>query len=172
MVFSKELLEASRRLLARCGRLGWRITTAESCTGGLIAGCLTEIPGASAVFERGFIVYDNDAKSELLGVRPEILEAHGAVSEEVARAMAEGARRHSRAHLALAVTGIAGPSGATGEKPVGLVHIALACKPPQAPDAEILHQRHVFSGDRNAIRLATVGAALVLALKAAEDGKA
>jgi len=104
------------------------IATAESCTGGLIAGCLTEIAGSSDVVERGFVTYSNAAKSELLGVPATLIDTHGAVSEPVARAMAEGALARSRADLAVAVTGVAGPGGGTAAKPVGLVHLALARK--------------------------------------------
>jgi nicotinamide-nucleotide amidase len=109
-------------------RRGWRIATAESCTGGLVAGLLTEIAGSSAVVERGFVTYSNEAKSELLGVPPKLLASRGAVSMEVACAMAEGALAHSRADVAVAITGIAGPGGATPAKPVGLVHFGLAVK--------------------------------------------
>jgi nicotinamide-nucleotide amidase len=105
---------------------GWKIATAESCTGGLVAGLLTEIAGSSAVVERGFVTYSNEAKAELLGVPPELIAAHGAVSGPVARAMAEGALSHSRADVAVAITGIAGPGGGTPTKPVGLVHFGLA----------------------------------------------
>jgi nicotinamide-nucleotide amidase len=105
---------------------GWTIATAESCTGGLVAGLLTEIPGSSAVVERGFVTYSNEAKSESIGVPPALIAAHGAVSEPVARAMAEGALAHSRARVAVAITGIAGPGGGTETKPVGLVHFGLA----------------------------------------------
>jgi nicotinamide-nucleotide amidase len=105
---------------------GLRIATAESCTGGLVAALLTEIPGSSAVVERGFVTYSNEAKAELLGIDPALIAAHGAVSAEVVRAMAEGALRRSHADIAVAITGIAGPSGATATKPVGLVHFGLA----------------------------------------------
>lgn len=107
---------------------GLKIATAESCTGGLVAALLTEIAGSSAVVERGFVTYSNEAKIELIGVRADLIEAHGAVSQEVARAMAEGALSRSRADVAVAITGIAGPTGATAAKPVGLVHFALARK--------------------------------------------
>jgi nicotinamide-nucleotide amidase len=106
------------------GRL--KIATAESCTGGLVAALLTEIAGSSAVVERGFVTYSNDAKTELIGVPVDLIATHGAVSEPVARAMAEGALSHSRADVAVAITGIAGPGGATTTKPVGLVHFGLA----------------------------------------------
>jgi nicotinamide-nucleotide amidase len=105
---------------------GWKIATAESCTGGLVAALLTEIAGSSAVVERGFVTYSNEAKAELLGVPPDSITAHGAVSEPVARAMAEGALSHSHADVAVAITGIAGPGGGTAAKPVGLVHFGLA----------------------------------------------
>jgi len=107
-------------------RRGWHLTTAESCTGGLVVGLLTEIPGSSDVVERGFVTYSNEAKIDCLGVDPATLDKHGAVSEPVARQMAEGALIHSNADMALSVTGIAGPGGETDTKPVGLVHIALA----------------------------------------------
>jgi nicotinamide-nucleotide amidase len=105
---------------------GLRIAMAESCTGGLLAALLTEIAGSSAVVERGFVTYSNEAKTELIGVPATLIAAHGAVSEPVARAMAEGALSRSRADVAVAITGIAGPGGATATKPVGLVHLALA----------------------------------------------
>jgi nicotinamide-nucleotide amidase len=126
MSFPDSLEALARQVLdqARTGKL--RIVTAESCTGGLIAGLLTEIPGSSDVVERGFVTYSNEAKSELLGVPAETIAEHGAVSAAVVRAMAEGALKHSPAELAVAVTGIAGPGGGSVEKPVGLVYIAAA----------------------------------------------
>ena len=113
-------------LLEACRARGWMLATAESCTGGLIAALLTEIPGSSAAVERGFVTYSNAAKTEMLGVPAELIAAHGAVSEPVARAMAEGALARSRAQIAVAVTGIAGPGGGSAEKPVGLVHFGIA----------------------------------------------
>ena len=121
MTFPKTSLDLARRLLGACEARGWRLTTAESCTGGLIVACLTEIPGSSNVIGRGYVTYDNRAKTEMLGVPAPLFERVGAVSEEVARAMAEGALARAGADLALAVTGIAGPGGATPTKPVGLV---------------------------------------------------
>jgi nicotinamide-nucleotide amidase len=115
-------------LVSRFTERGIRIATAESCTGGLVAALLTEIPGSSTVLDRGFVTYSNDAKIEMLGVGAETIATHGAVSEPVARAMAEGAVRHSNADIAVAITGIAGPGGATPTKPVGLVHLAVAAK--------------------------------------------
>jgi nicotinamide-nucleotide amidase len=162
VTFPEECVDLARRLLAACEARGWRLTTAESCTGGLIVACLTEIPGSSAVVERGYVTYDNRAKQEMLGVPARLLQRVGAVSAEVARTMAEGARERAGVDLAIAVTGIAGPSGATPAKPVGLVHLALARRgvPPR-------HVREVFAGDRSAIRMATVERALRLALAAA-----
>lgn len=135
--------------------------TAESCTGGLVAGCLTEHAGASAVVDRGFIVYDNRAKIELLGVSPATLETFGAVSEACARELVKGALARSSCGLALAATGIAGPGGGTPEKPVGLVHLAAGRR-----DGLILHRRCLFAGDRRAVRLAAVEALLALGLEA------
>ncbi len=143
----------------RAGRLS--LATAESCTGGLIIGCLTEIAGASAVVDRGFVTYSNAAKDEMLGVSAATLRRHGAVSEATARAMAEAALERSGATLAVAVTGIAGPGGGTAEKPVGLVHIATAVSL-----GETRHQRLRY-GDlgRAEIRWATVETALQMLLE-------
>jgi nicotinamide-nucleotide amidase len=134
------------------------IATAESCTGGLIAGVLTEVPGSSAVLERGFVTYSNTAKTEMLGVPSSLIVLNGAVSEEVACAMVEGALLRSPADLAVAVTGIAGPSGGSPTKPVGLVHFAA-----QRRGRAIRHAERRF-GDigRSAVRLATVSAALAM----------
>ena len=123
-MFPDTMLRQARELLAAAERSGVRLATAESCTGGLIAGCLTELAGSSAVVDRGYVVYDNRAKCEMLGVGADLLAAHGAVSEPVARAMAEGALAHARADIAVSITGIAGPSGGSETKPVGLVHFA------------------------------------------------
>ena len=125
---NQDLAARAAALIRSYTERGLKVATAESCTGGLVAGLLTEIAGSSAVVERGFVTYSNEAKAELLGVPPGLIEAHGAVSEPVARAMAEGALARSRADVAVAVTGIAGPGGATPTKPVGLVHFALARK--------------------------------------------
>jgi nicotinamide-nucleotide amidase len=123
---TSDLTERAAALLKAYEQKGLKIATAESCTGGLVAALLTEIAGSSAVVERGFVTYSNEAKTELVGVPASLIAAHGAVSEPVARAMAEGALAHSRAHVAVAITGIAGPGGATVAKPVGLVHFGLA----------------------------------------------
>jgi len=139
------------QLLAQ-GRL---LATAESCTGGLIAAACTERSGSSAWFERGFVTYSNEAKAELLGVDAALIAAHGAVSEPVARAMAEGALARSRAQVAVAVTGVAGPTGGSADKPVGTVWLAWA-----AQGKETRALRCQFSGDRAAVRQATVLRAL------------
>ncbi len=152
-----EISRLAADVLRLCRATGLKIATAESCTGGLITGCLTAVAGASDVIERGFIVYRNAAKAEMLGVPEALIIAHGAVSEEVAKAMAEGALAHSSADISVAVTGIAGPTGGTAEKPVGLVHIAAARR-----GCQILRQRHVFSGQRDAVRMQAVVAALEL----------
>jgi nicotinamide-nucleotide amidase len=164
VTFPGSSLELARRLLAACESQKLRLATAESCTGGLIAACLTEIPGSSSVVERGYVTYGDRAKHELLGVPAGMIERVGAVSEEVARAMAEGALGQAGVDLAIACTGIAGPGGATPEKPVGLVHIAVARR-----DRPALHARELFPGARSAIRIATVHRALELALAGLED---
>jgi len=135
---------------------GWKIATAESCTGGLIAAACTAVAGSSDWFERGFVSYSNEAKAELLGVPMALIQAHGAVSAEVARAMADGALEHSHAQLAVAVTGIAGPGGATPGKPVGTVWLALARAGGASAQAELL----TLAGDRAAVREQTVRHAL------------
>ena len=152
-----DLENLSERVLAACRGARLRLAVAESCTGGLVLASLTAIPGASDVVERGFVTYGNDAKAEMLGVPGALIDAQGAVSEPVARAMAEGALRHSPADIGVGVTGIAGPGGATTEKPVGLVHLAAARK-----GRETAHERHLFAGDRTAIRRAAAAAALAL----------
>ncbi len=157
-MFDKLLIAAAADILEACRAAGIGLTIAESCTGGLIAGCLTAVPGSSDVLERGFVTYSNQAKTDMLDVPADLIAAEGAVSEAVARAMAEGALEHSSASLAVAVTGIAGPGGGTESKPVGLVHLAAA-----RAGGEVIHERQVFGGGRNAVRLAAVAAALALA---------
>lgn len=131
------------------------MATAESCTGGLIAATCTDLAGSSAWFERGMVTYSNDAKVELLGVDPTLIAQHGAVSEAVARAMVVGALAHSRAQVAVAVTGVAGPSGGSTDKPVGTVWFGLAVP------GQVLTERCLFAGDRAAVRNATVQHALM-----------
>ncbi len=139
---------------------GLTIATAESCTGGLIAGALTSVSGSSDVVYGGFVTYANEAKIAMIGVPFGMLRQHGAVSEEVAIAMADGALTAAGTHVAVAVTGIAGPNGGSEEKPVGLVHFAVATEDGNT------HLRKVFPGDRDAVRHATVAQALKLVLKA------
>ena len=122
------LLARAAALLDRYRQAGLMIVTAESCTGGLVAGLLTEIPGSSSVVERGFVTYSNEAKNECLGVPMDLINAHGAVSPQVAAAMAEGALNNARADVAVAITGVAGPGGGSPDKPVGLVQLATARK--------------------------------------------
>lgn len=157
MTFTAEILATAESLLAAYRAKGLHLATAESCTGGLIAGCLTEIAGSSDVVERGFVTYSNEAKEEMLGVPAEMIRQHGAVSAEVAEAMAKGALAQSRADVAVSATGIAGPGGATAEKPVGLVYLGFAHR---AGLSQV--ERFVFPGDRHAVRMATVVEALRL----------
>lgn len=158
------VLDQAAALLAAMQARGLTLATAESCTGGLIAAALTAIPGSSATLLAGYVSYSNAAKTRMLGVPAPMLAAHGAVSEPVARAMAEGALADAGADLALSCTGIAGPGGGSAAKPVGLVFIACARRggPTQA-------ERHLFPGDRAGVREATVAAALALALRRLEE---
>ena len=158
-MFTDRQLALAEAVLDACREAGLRIAVAESCTGGLVAGCLTAVAGSSDVVERGFVTYTNEAKQEMLGV-PAALFADGgpgAVSEEVARFMAEGALANSPADLGVAVTGVAGPTGGTAEKPIGLVHIAGARK-----GAETLSEQHQFDGDRDSVRMQSVTVALAM----------
>jgi nicotinamide-nucleotide amidase len=157
-MFSEGLRANAESLLAAARARGLKLATAESCTAGLIAGLLTEIPGSSDVLDRGFVTYSNQAKEEMLGVPAAMLRQHGAVSEAVARAMAEGAIRNSVAQLSVSVTGIAGPGGGTDEKPVGLVHIAAA----RAGEATLHRECRFGDIGRTEIRLASVETALAL----------
>ena len=149
------ILAQAAALLERCKAAGVMVATAESCTGGLIAATLTAIAGSSSVVDRGFVTYSNEAKSDLVGVPLALIDAHGAVSEKVARAMAEGALARSRAGLAVAVTGVTGPGGGSAEKPVGLVWFGCARRGRPSVTAS-----HVFPGDRTDIRRLAVAAAL------------
>jgi nicotinamide-nucleotide amidase len=145
-----EVAQLAQALRAR----GWMLATAESCTGGLIAAACTDLAGSSEWFERGFVTYSNEAKTELLGVDPALIDAHGAVSEVVARAMAFGAVRHSRAQVSVAVTGVAGPGGGSKDKPVGTVWFGFIV------DGLLTSESRRFDGDRAAVRQATVRHAL------------
>ena len=152
---NEEILGRAEAVLQTCRAAGLMVATVESCTGGLLAGAMTAIAGSSDVVERGLVTYSNEAKNELAGVPMDLIEANGAVSEPVARAMAEGGVTNSRADIAAGITGVAGPGGGTETKPVGLVHIAAA-----RSGGTTIHERHVFPGDRTAIREASVLAAL------------
>lgn len=164
----KDIALLADDLLAECRRRGLMMATAESCTGGLIAACFTEIAGSSDVFERGFVTYSNEAKHALLGVPPQVIAEHGAVSRKVAELMARGALAHSGAGIAVAVTGIAGPGGGSPEKPVGTVHIAVASR-----DDGLLHEECAF-GDpgRTVVREETVRRALALLRRLLDQGAA
>ena len=153
------LRQEAKKVLERCLRADVRLATAESCTGGLIIGALTEIAGSSAVVDRGFVTYSNAAKTEMLGVPAMLINLEGAVSEKVARAMAEGALARAAADVTVAVTGIAGPEGGTPDKPVGLVHMACA-----GTGRPTMHRREVFAGDRATVRQTTVLAAFAMLL--------
>ncbi|MFT3858246.1 MAG: CinA family protein [Aquabacterium sp.] len=150
-----DVLDVVRPLSQRLMTLGWRMATAESCTGGLIAAACTELAGSSVWFERGLVTYSNEAKTELLDVDADLIAAHGAVSEPVARAMAQGALHRARSDVAVAVTGIAGPGGGSVDKPVGTVWIAWADR-----HGQLTSVRHVFKGDRASVRAQTCRAAL------------
>ena len=157
------MTQAVLTLLEALRAQGHKVATAESCTGGLIAAALTEIPGSSDVVDRGFVTYSNAAKIGMLGVPPDLIEQHGAVSGPVAQAMAAGALACSDATLAVAVTGVAGPGGGSAEKPVGTVWFGLATR------AGVSASREHFPGDRSAIRRAAVLHALLLLSYAASE---
>lgn len=142
------------QLAQQLSQKGWLMATAESCTGGLIAGACTDLAGSSTWFDRGFVTYSNEAKTQMLGVPADLIASHGAVSEPVARAMAEGALIHSLAQAAVAVTGVAGPGGGSAEKPVGTVWFGWSL------DGQCWTERRLFTGDRAAVRAATVRHAL------------
>jgi nicotinamide-nucleotide amidase len=158
MMFSPALMDQATDVLGSARAKGLRIVTAESCTGGLIAALLTEIPGSSDVVERGFVTYSNEAKEDLLGVPGDLIHQYGAVAEPVARAMAQGALKHSLAHLSVAVTGIAGPGGGTAQKPVGLVYVAAM----RLEEAPIIREFRFGDIGRGEVRSKTVAEALTL----------
>ena len=163
-----DLIDGARALLDLCRARKLKIAAAESCTGGLLAATLTEIPGSSDVFERGFVTYSNEAKQELLDVPGATLDRHGAVSRETADAMARGALAHADADLAVSITGIAGPGGAMPGKPVGLVHFAAAAR-----DGRLIQREKRF-GDigRSPVRRASVAEAMAMLGELAEGGRA
>ena len=157
-LFSPQLITLAESVIRAATAKKVQVVTAESCTGGLISACLTEVSGSSAVFDRGYISYSYDSKTAYLGVPEKTIVDCGAVSPEVARGMAEGALRHSKADIAVAATGIAGPGGGTPEKPVGLVYLGIALIGSQKID-----------GDRTEVRLKTVEAALMTLKKEIDD---
>lgn len=163
-LFTTGICEKANAILAACKRHNARLATVESCTGGLLAAVLTELPGSSDMFTHGFVTYANEAKTELVGVDAALIAQHGAVSEPVARAMAEGALTHASVDVAVAITGIAGPKGGSDAKPVGTVHLACAAK-----GKPTLHRHEIFSGDRSAVRLSAVDAALEMILDALQQ---
>jgi len=163
-MFDHEMREVAERVLFTCRKRGFKVVTAESCTGGLIAATLTAIAGSSNVVDRAFVTYSNEAKREMLGVPWDALLGHGAVSEPVARAMATGALARSEATLAVSVTGVAGPGGGSADKPVGLVHFGAA-----RTGFETIAERHVFPGDRDGIRRVAVLTALTMLASLAES---
>ena len=149
--FESKTRALATRVAGLLTNLGWTMATAESCTGGWVAKCCTELPGSSVWFDRGFVTYSNRAKAQMLGVPNVDLETHGAVSAEVAAAMALGARREAGVEVAISTTGIAGPDGGTAEKPVGLVHFGWSIS-----GQEVSCDAVVFAGDRDAVRRQTV----------------
>ena len=159
-MFSQALLDKAARALNAAQAANLRIATAETCTAGLVSGCITSVSGASRIFERGFVLYHDSAKATGLGVSEEVSRAHGAVSAEVTQGLAEGALKNSGAGVAVAVTGYAGPGGGNENTPVGTCYIAAA-----RHGAPTIVERHVFPGDRQGVRLAAVGAALDLIVK-------
>ena len=164
MLFPRDILQQATELVAAAQAAGVKVTAAESCTGGLLAGVITSIDGSSAIIDLGLVTYANDAKVELLGLSRRILDTFGAVSGETAEQMAEGARRQARADIAVSVTGIAGPGGGTPEKPVGLVHFGCAC----GVNGVRRSVRRFGNLGRDEVRLASVRHALDLMLDAIE----
>ncbi|KEQ03435.1 CinA family protein [Pseudorhizobium pelagicum] len=163
-LFPTEIETQAAGLIAHFRERQLMLATAESCTGGLIAGALTEISGSSAVVDRGFVTYTNQAKMDLLGVLPATLDQFGAVSRETALQMVRGALYRSKADVALAVTGIAGPGGGSAEKPVGLVHLAAASR-----SGRMIHREMRYGAiGRGAVRIATVATALEMLMEAAQ----
>jgi nicotinamide-nucleotide amidase len=159
-MFDEELQTIARQVIKEFAQANAKIATAESCTGGMIGGCITAIDGSSSVFDRGFITYSNEAKIKMLNVNAGLIEEHGAVSAQVASEMAIGAIKNSDCNAAVAVTGIAGPSGGTENKPVGLVYIAVAT----ADEEGAFVEDFKFSGDRDEVRRSTVKEALEMLL--------
>ena len=156
-MFPDDIRRLAEQIVAAAAARGLMLATAESCTGGLVAAALTDIPGSSAALDRGFVTYSNAAKIEMLGVPEAVLTAHGAVSAETAAAMAQGAVARSRAAVAVSITGIAGPSGGSADKPVGLVHFGAV-----GPAGQVLREERFGDIGRDAVRLASLRVALGL----------
>ena len=163
-MFASEVLNLAEAVLDACRARGWHVATAEACTGGLVAAALTATAGSSDVVERGFVTYSNEAKSELLGVPPSTIAAHGGVSAETAAAMAQGAIVRAPVDLAVSITGVAGPDGGSAAKPVGLVIFGVARR-----GGPCHIERRLFSGDRDAVRDAALKLALGLLAGAAKS---
>jgi nicotinamide-nucleotide amidase len=155
-MLTNELRDKAADILDACRKKGLKLATAESCTGGLIAALFTDIPGSSDVFERGFVTYSNQSKTDMLGVDASLIEENGAVSEQVAAAMAKAALERAHVDIAVSVTGIAGPSGGTAEKPVGLVYIGIAAR------EKLAVTKNNFGGSRSEIRAKSAAKAFEL----------
>ena len=160
-LFPSSTLELATQLVELCTQKNILLTTAESCTGGLIAATITDVSGASAIFHKSVVTYSNEMKTHYLGVPSPLFDSHGAVSQPVAEAMAKGAIQADAPTIALSVTGVAGPTGGTPDKPVGTVHIAAY----HSETDSLIHEQHHFDGDRTSVRVQSVEAALSLALK-------
>jgi len=163
-MFDLVVLDSAEHLLAVCKRKNLTVATAESCTGGLVAGAISAISGSSSVLDRGYVTYSNRAKEEMLGVTPTALESHGAVSREVAEEMAKGARARANVDLAVSVTGIAGPTGGTPDKPVGLVHFAAASRGGRL----LVHEEQYGDVGRSQVRRLSLLQALAMLRELAE----
>lgn len=159
-MFPADIINLAEAVVAASRRSGLMVATAESCTGGLVAGAITAVPGSSDALDRGFVTYSNAAKASMLGVAPDLIDRHGAVSEAVARAMAQGAVAMSGAEVSVAVSGVAGPGGGSIEKPVGLVHFAAS-----GPQGTIHQLRQFGEIGRDAVRTASVRVALEMLLE-------
>ena len=157
--FSDDIISLSSSIIKKASKLNYKITFAESCTGGLISSCITAVPGSSNVFTCGYVTYSNYSKNRILGVPMDAIDQYGAVSDIVASAMAEGALALSKADISLSVTGIAGPQGGTKDKPVGLVYLSIAKN-----NTDAIIKKYIFAGSRDEIRRSTISAGLSLLL--------
>lgn len=157
--FSEDIISLSSSIIKKASKLNYKITFAESCTGGLISSCITAVPGSSSVFTCGYVTYSNYSKNRILGVPMDAIDKYGAVSDIVASAMAEGALALSKADISLSVTGIAGPQGGTKDKPVGLVYLSIAKN-----NTDAIIKKYIFAGSRDEIRRSTISSGLSLLL--------